>query len=69
MRIFKDLGIQKLWKSDPLNGACTDTRVSVHALLRGGQFYAGLMGRYQIYLGLGMSGLNGQTEFKKATNA
>ena len=28
-------------KSDPLNGGCTDTRVSVHALLRGGHHYAG----------------------------
>ena len=28
-------------KIDPLNGACTDTQVSVHALLRGGHHYAG----------------------------
>ena len=28
-------------KSDLGNGACTDTRVSVHALLRGGHQYAG----------------------------
>ena len=28
-------------KSDPRNGACTDTRVTVHALLRGGHGYVG----------------------------
>ena len=37
-------GFLRIWafrndeKSDPLNGACTDTWVSVHALLRGGTF-------------------------------
>ena len=40
-RIFKDLGIQNDEKSDPLKGACTDTRISVHALLCGGATYAG----------------------------
>jgi len=30
-----------MMKSDPLNGARTDTRVSVHALLRGGTIMRG----------------------------
>ena len=40
-------GFLKIWafrnheKSDPLNGACTDTRLSVHALLRWGHCYVG----------------------------
>ena len=39
-------GFLRIWafkndeKSDPLNGACTDTRVLVHAMLQRGHHYA-----------------------------
>jgi hypothetical protein len=40
-------GFLRIWafkndeKSDPLKGACTDTRISVHALLCGGHLMRG----------------------------
>ena len=69
-------GFLRIWafkndeKSDPLKGACTDTRISVHALLCGGHLMRGKWVDIKfVQIWALMSGLNGQTEFKKATNA
>ena len=65
-------GFLRIWalkndeKSDPLKGACTDTQISVHALLCGGHLMRGKWVDIKfLYIWALMSGLNGQTELKK----